>query len=110
MSISERQQEVLDTPRDAAFDRVAALAARLLDAPVASVAIRDRDRIWLKAAYGLDGMSEVAGTPGRFSLATWPDDVLVVSDALADPAMASSPLVTGPPGVRFYAAAADRDR
>ncbi|MGH3294295.1 MAG: PP2C family protein-serine/threonine phosphatase [Trebonia sp.] len=97
--------EILDTPPDAAFDRVAALAARLLDAPAASVAIRDRDRIWLKAAYGLDGTNEVAGTPGRFSLAAWPDDVLVVSDALADPATASSPLVTGLPGVRFYAAA-----
>lgn len=100
-----RRYEVLDTPRDEAFDRVAALAARLLDAPLASVAIRDRDRIWLKAAYGLDGMNEVAGDPGQCSLAAWPDDVLVIPDALADPAMASSPLVTGPPGVRFYAAA-----
>lgn len=100
-----RRYEVLDTPRDEAFDRVAALAARLLDAPLASVAIVDQDRIWLKAAYGLDGMNEVAGNAGRCFPVTWPDDVLVIPDALADPAMASSPLVTGPLGVRFYAAA-----
>lgn len=100
-----RRYEVLDTPRDQALDRVAALAARLLDAPLASVAILDRDRIWLKAAYGLDGMNEVAGASGRCSLVAGPGDVLVIPDMLADPAMASSPLVTGPPGVRFYAAA-----
>ena len=51
-------------------------------------------------------MDEVAGDPGRCSSAASPDGhVLVIPDALADPAMASSPLVTGPPGVRFYAAA-----
>lgn len=100
-----RRYEVLDTPRDEAFDRLAALAARLFEAPLASVAIMDRDRIWFKAAYGLDGMNEVAADPGLYSLVTWPDDVLVIPDALADPAMASSPLVTGPPGVRFCAAA-----
>lgn len=44
-----RHYEILDTPPDGAFDRVAALAARFLDTPVASVAIVDQDRIWFKS-------------------------------------------------------------
>jgi sigma-B regulation protein RsbU (phosphoserine phosphatase) len=100
-----RRDEVLGGPRDAALGRVAALAARLLDAPLASVTLREQDGTWLGAAYGLDGLTEFASGSGWCSLLTWPDEVLVVSDALADPAVASSPLVTGQPGVRFYAAA-----
>lgn len=100
-----RRDEVLGGPRDAALGRVAALAARLLDAPLASVTLREQDGTWLGAVYGLDGLTEFARGSGRCSLLAWPDEVLVVSDALADPAVASSPLVTGQPGVRFYAAA-----
>ncbi|MEU3854031.1 hypothetical protein [Streptomyces sp. NPDC029554] len=38
---------------------MAALAARLFDVPVATVTIVDEDRIWFKAAHGLNGVSEI---------------------------------------------------
>lgn len=40
-----RRYDILDTPPDGAFDRVAAMAARLFKVPVASVTIVDEDRI-----------------------------------------------------------------
>jgi sigma-B regulation protein RsbU (phosphoserine phosphatase) len=40
-----RRYDILDSPPDGAFDRVAAMAARLLKVPVASVTIVDEDRI-----------------------------------------------------------------
>ncbi|MET9528686.1 hypothetical protein [Streptomyces coeruleorubidus] len=40
-----RRYDILDTPPDGAFDRVAAMAARLFDVPVATVTIVDTDRI-----------------------------------------------------------------
>ncbi|MGW5772127.1 hypothetical protein ACWEVY_23635 [Streptomyces longwoodensis] len=43
-----RRYDILDTPPDGAFDRVAAMAARLFDVPVATVTIVDTDRIWLQ--------------------------------------------------------------
>ncbi|MFF0067054.1 hypothetical protein ACFYRC_37270 [Streptomyces sp. NPDC005279] len=40
-----RRYDILDTPPDGAYDRVATLAARLFDAPVTTVTIVDTDRI-----------------------------------------------------------------
>ena len=100
-----RRYEILDTPRDEAFDRVAALAARVLDAPSAAVAIADQDRIWLKAVHGPHPVAHLAAAPGLFPWLPGPDGVLVISDTLANPVAVSSSLVTGPPGIRFYAAA-----
>jgi sigma-B regulation protein RsbU (phosphoserine phosphatase) len=96
---------VLDTPPDGAFDRVAALAARLLDTPAASVTIVDTDRIWFKATHGLDGVTQVDRRPGLCSSAIRRDDALVIPDVLADPIARTNPLVTRSTSIRFYAAA-----
>src|SRR4051812_26977420 len=39
-----RRYDVLDTPPDGAFDRIAAMAARWFDTPLATVSIVDADR------------------------------------------------------------------
>lgn len=100
-----RRYGILDTPPDGAFDRVAALAARLFDVPVATVTIVDEDRIWFKATHGLDGVSEIGRDPGLCDSAVLRDDALVIPDTLLDDVACGNPLVTGPLGVRFYAAA-----
>jgi sigma-B regulation protein RsbU (phosphoserine phosphatase) len=100
-----RRYDILDTPPDGAFDRVAALAARLFDVPVATVTIVDEDRIWFKAAHGLDGVSEIGRDPGLCGSAVLRDGALVIPDTLLDDVACDNPLVTGPLGVRFYAAA-----
>ncbi len=100
-----RRYDILDTPPDGAFDRVAAMAARLFDVPVASVTIVDADRIWFKAIHGLDGVAQIGRDPGLCGSAILRDDTLVIPDTLSDPAACANPLVTGPLGVRFYAGA-----
>ncbi|MEU9028609.1 GAF domain-containing SpoIIE family protein phosphatase [Streptomyces sp. NPDC048383] len=100
-----RRYDILDTPPDGAFDRVAAMAARLFKVPVASVTIVDEDRIWFKAAHGLEGVSEIGREPGLCGSAVLSDETLVIPDTLTDPVACSNALVTGPMGVRFYAAA-----
>ncbi|MFD3872086.1 PP2C family protein-serine/threonine phosphatase [Streptomyces sp. NPDC058623] len=100
-----RRYSILDTPPDGAFDRIAAMAARLFDVPVATVTIVDTDRIWFKAAHGLDGITETGRDPGLCASAVLRDDTLVIPDTLTDPVACANPLVTGPLGVRFYAAA-----
>ena len=49
-----RRYEILDTPPEAAFDRITALAADLFDAPIAIISFLDRDRLWFKSHHGLD--------------------------------------------------------
>ncbi|MGA5499362.1 PP2C family protein-serine/threonine phosphatase [Streptomyces cinereoruber] len=100
-----RRYNILDTPPDGAFDRVAAMAARLFDVPVASVTIVDADRIWFKAVHGLDGVAQIGRDPGLCGSAILRDDTLVIPDTLTDPAACTNPLVTGPLSVRFYAGA-----
>ncbi|MFF1542254.1 PP2C family protein-serine/threonine phosphatase [Streptomyces sp. NPDC058291] len=100
-----RRYDILDTPPDGAFDRVAAMAARLFDVPVATVTIVDSDRIWFKAAHGLEGVQEIGRDPGLCGSAILRDDALVIPDTLLDPVAANNPLVAGEMGVRFYAAA-----
>ncbi len=97
--------DILDTPPDAAFDRIAALAARWLHAPIATVSIVDSDRIWFKATHGLEGVRQVGRDPGLCASAIQQDGTYVVTDALADPAAVENPLVRGELGIRFYAAA-----
>ncbi|MEU1073573.1 MULTISPECIES: GAF domain-containing SpoIIE family protein phosphatase [unclassified Streptomyces] len=100
-----RRYDILDTPPDGAFDRVAAMAARLFKVPVASVTIVDEDRIWFKAAHGLEGVSEIGREPGLCGSAILSDETLVIPDTLTDPVACDNGLVTGPMAVRFYAAA-----
>lgn len=97
---------ILDTPEEAAFDRVAMLARDLLRTPVALVTLVDETRQWFKARVGL----EVRQTPRdcafcAHTIAADPPQVFVVPDARADPRFASNPLVIGAPRMRFYAAA-----
>ena len=86
--------EILDTPRDGAFDRIAAMAARLLDGPIATVTIVDEDRIWFKAAHGLDGVHQIGRDPGLCASAIQHGAPYVITDALRDPRTAANPLVT----------------
>ncbi|MCU1418140.1 MAG: serine/threonine protein kinase [Schumannella sp.] len=99
-----RRYDILDTPPEGAFDRVASLAARAFSTPVALVGLVDEDRIWFKSRYGTD-LEQVSRRtrilpPDIGSLTTW-----VVSDAQADPRMADHPLVKGEFGLRFFAGA-----
>ncbi|HZD74910.1 MAG TPA: PAS domain-containing protein [Actinomycetota bacterium] len=48
-----RQTNLLDSPAEAAFDRLARLAARVLGTPIAVVSLMDQDRQFFKAAYGM---------------------------------------------------------
>jgi GAF domain-containing protein len=48
-----RDAALLDTPAEESFDRLARLAARIVDAPVALVSAVDRDRQFFKSCLGL---------------------------------------------------------
>ena len=98
--------DMLDTPPDAALDRLTALAARLFNVPIALVSLVDRDRQWFKSRHGLE-ICETHRDQSFCAHAILPgiDGPLVVTDTTLDPRFADNPLVTGPLGIRFYAGA-----
>ncbi|WP_052215195.1 PAS domain S-box protein [Belnapia sp. F-4-1] len=101
-----RRYAILDTPAEAAFDRLAALACELLETPMAMVSLIDETRQWFKARIGTD-LREVRRELAfcDHTIRGGPDEVLVVPDLEADPRFASNPLVAGSPHLRFYAGA-----
>ncbi|MFP5352297.1 MAG: GAF domain-containing protein [Actinomycetota bacterium] len=96
--------EILDTPRDGAFDRITELAARVFQVPIATITIVDHDRIWFKSKYGIDA-EQIDREPGLCASAVLSDEAWVVSDAAIDPRSLDNPLVRGELGLRFYAGA-----
>jgi sigma-B regulation protein RsbU (phosphoserine phosphatase) len=96
-----RRYDILDTPPDGAFDRIAELAAELIGVPIAIVSIVDTDRIWFKSHHGLD-LSQIDREPGLCASAILHETPWVVTDAEHDPRTLANPLVAGEFGLRFY--------
>ena len=89
---------------DADLDALAGLAAGLLGTPVSLVTIVDDVSQWFTGRHG----TELRQTPVEQAFCAHaiadPDHaILVVPDATIDPRFSSNPLVTGDPGIRFYA-------
>ena len=96
--------QIAGTTPEARFDRITRLAADLFAVPIAWVSLVERHRQWIKSRVGWDA----AETPRSGSFCTYTirsEDVLVVPDTQLDPRFRQSPLVTGPPFIRFYAGA-----
>lgn len=104
-----RRYDILDTPPDGAFDRVTAVAARVLRVPVAIISIVDSDRIWFKSHHGVD-VDEIGREPGLCASAILGDEPWLVTDARTDPRTLANPLVAGEFGLRFYAGVPLRTR
>ena len=95
--------DVLDTPPDGTFDRIASVAARVFGVPIGIVSIVDTDRIWFKAHHGLPDVHEISREEGLCASAIRHDEPWVVTDATTDPRTLTNSLVAGDFGLRFYA-------
>lgn len=93
---------VLDTPAERAFDDIVLLAGDVCQTPIALVSLVDRCRQWFKARVGLDA-EETPREQSFCSHAIQGRDIFQIPDATLDARFAHNPLVTGEPGIRFYA-------
>ena len=96
-----RDYNLLDSPPDADFDRITALAARLFDVPVAVISVVDEDRVWLKSHHGMD-VAELDRTRGLGATGSLHDQTLIIEDVATDPRTAQLPRSNDAP-YRFYA-------
>ena len=95
---------ILDSLPEAGFEDAVRLAARLCAAPVALVSLVASDRQWFKAQVGFPHcQTDLDRSVCKFVLDQ--PDLLVIPDLTADPRTRDNPLVTGEPGIRFYAGA-----
>ena len=97
---------ILDSEREANFERLTALAARMFNVPIALVSLVDLGRQWFMSNRGLGDVRE---TPRNLAFCAHAiiskEDLLIVPDATKDSRFKDNPLVTGPPHIRFYGGA-----
>ena len=96
--------QILDTETEDAFDDLVALARQLCGTPTALISLVDRDRQWFKARIGF-GPQETDLDSSVCRHALGGSDLLVIDDLSLDHRTRANPLVTGSPGLRFYAGA-----
>lgn len=101
--------DILDTPNEESFDRVARLISQIFGVEIGIVSMIDGHRQWYKAIKGLEATeTNLSETFCRYTMQG--DEAMVVPDATLDARFADNPMVTGGPEVRFYAGVPLRTR
>ena len=100
-----RRLNILHTPPEASFDRIAKLSAQIFNTPIALISFVAEEEVFFKAAVGMGKTRYASRGVSLCSLAILSTEVTVFENPLEEPCLLSNPLVTGSFGLRFYAAA-----
>ena len=93
----------LDSAPQAAFDALVKAASLVCDVPISLISLVDAQRQWFKANIGLQEVAQTSRDVAFCDHTIRSDALLEVPDARLDSRFANNPLVTGQPGIRFYA-------
>ncbi|WP_426956337.1 putative bifunctional diguanylate cyclase/phosphodiesterase [Muricoccus radiodurans] len=100
-----RKLQDIDSAGEQLLDAFTRVARSLFNTPMAAISLMDSQRQYFKSILG----AELRELPRDQSFCAYtilaPEKVLIVPDAAADPRFEDNPLVTGAPGIRFYAGA-----
>lgn len=96
--------KILYTKSEPVFDQLAAVAATMLDMPLAMINFVDKDSVWTKSNQAGEIGNELERGTSLCSLAILKDQVTIFEDTLLEPFLLSNPIVAGESGIRFYAA------
>ncbi|UOR05226.1 GAF domain-containing DNA-binding protein [Hymenobacter aerilatus] len=97
-----RNYQILDTPREQAFDDLAKLTAYICDTPIALISFIGADRQSVKAQVGGENLHDLPRNIAFCSYAMLSEDLLEVEDAAQDANFQYNPLVVGKQKIRFY--------
>jgi PAS domain S-box-containing protein len=98
-----RRYQILDTPPEPAFDRIAEMAASFFHVPMAGISLVDEGRVWFKSRIGISA-EQTARDAGLCSSAMLSQGVFYLRDAAQDERALGHSFVADL-GIRFYAAA-----
>ena len=95
---------VIDSPPEPNFDRITQTAAMIFHTPIATIALLDRQRYWLKSKLGVTA-TEMSRRSSFCDFTVEQKHVFAVADAQCDVRFVAAPLVVEPPHIRWYAGA-----
>jgi PAS domain S-box-containing protein len=93
---------LLDTNPEQEFDELVKLAAELFEAPISLISLVDKDRLWVKAKYGID-ITEISRDNAFCDFAISQRNLFVVENALIDSRFNDSRMVKGEANIQSYA-------
>ena len=93
---------LLDSKPEDDYDDLVELAGYICGCPISLITLIDKDRQWFKSKRGMDN-SETSRKDSFCSHAILNNEIMTVVDASVDERFHDNPLVTGKPGIRFYA-------
>lgn len=100
-----RAYDILDTPEEDTFNKIAVLAAQIFNTPIAQVTFVDEERVFFKTNISPLKTSEVDRKDSFCSIAILNNDVTLFENILEVPELIDNPFVQMENGVRFYAGA-----
>lgn len=101
-----RTFQAVGAPANPVLDAATRLAAQLFSCPITAVSLIDEHSQWTAAGTGTEVCSsEREHAFCALTIQRPPRDVFVVENAALDPRLQNNPMVTGEPGIRFYAGA-----
>jgi diguanylate cyclase (GGDEF)-like protein len=97
-----RALDILDSPREPAFDRISDLIRLVFGVDIGLVTLIDAHRQWYKASVGMTNSEQALDSAFcRFTLEA--GETVIVNDATEDARFANHEKVLGEPYIRFYA-------
>lgn len=92
---------VLDSFPESSFEQITAMVQEIFEAPISTISLVDRDRVWFKSHPGLR-LSQIPRSDAFCTQTILTDAPLLIRDVQRDPLYYKSRLAIEEPGVRFY--------
>ena len=99
--VAVRRLQILDTPREQAFDDLVTLASQVARTPIAVIAVIDEERLWFKAEVGLP-FEEIPRDQSFCEYAIARDQTFNASDLRSSDEHGAHPNVVGAPFLGAY--------
>lgn len=97
--------DILDTPEEDTFNKIAILAAQIFNTPIAQVTFVDEERVFFKSNISPLQATEIDRKDSFCSIAILNNDVTLFKNTLEIPELINNPFVLMENGVKFYAGA-----
>jgi len=99
------QYDILDTPQEYVFDKIAILASQIFDTPSAFITFVDRERVFFKSNISALEGNEVLRDASLCSIAILDVGTTIFNDTHQEASLSDNPFVQMEGGIRFYAGA-----